>query len=245
MSIRRYRAHGPGRYVGDPPVRSVSREYGHRYRVPWLARSGAIPVDMSTRVIVRRPQADEVGLLGQIEEEADSRYRAARFPELADTVGAPADFARRLTEQGRLQVAEVGGTIAGFIGWCIEEEPTILGISQVSVLTRFGQAGIGTRLLECVVELARSDRFRAVAIGILCICGDYGRRSRTLRSSHSAGGPLGNRRSTARMVPDSTSPITLGPTVLAASSKCRYAAIAAVIANHSQRSDGPSVARTR
>lgn len=121
-------------------------------------------MDVFSRVVVRRPSAEEFGLLGQIEEEADSRYLATRFPELADTIGLPVDDAHRLAEQGRLLVADVDGTIAGFIAWCIESDPSVLGISQVSVLTPFGRAGIGTLLLEHVVELAARGGYRTVAL---------------------------------------------------------------------------------
>jgi GNAT superfamily N-acetyltransferase len=124
----------------------------------------AILVDMSSRVIVRQPHADELALLGPIEEEADARYRETRFPELADTVGLPAGVALTLVDQGRLAVADVNGTIAGWIAWCVEADPTVVGISQVSVLSRYGRAGIGTRLVEHVIEMARSEGFRAVAL---------------------------------------------------------------------------------
>ena len=96
--------------------------------------------------------------------EADRRYLDTRLHEFAVTSGIPADVAQRYAAEDRLLVAVIGGEPVAFIGWHTEVEPTVLGISQVSVLTAFGRQGIGTQLIETVMLRARAEGYRSVVL---------------------------------------------------------------------------------
>lgn len=117
-----------------------------------------------TTPTVRTPTTEEVGLLEAIEVEADSRYADVGYDTLASTSGIPADVANRYAGDGRLLVAVVDEQPVGFIAWHTEDDPTVLGIAQVSVLTDFGGRGIGRLLLESVLDHAETSGFRSVVL---------------------------------------------------------------------------------
>lgn len=119
---------------------------------------------MPDRVLIRAPRLDEIGKLALIEEEADRRYLDTRFHEFATTSGIPHDVAQRYLAEDRLLVAVIEGEPVAFIGWHTEADATVLGISQVSVLTEFGRQGIGTQLVELVVLRARAEGYRSVVL---------------------------------------------------------------------------------
>ena len=119
---------------------------------------------MSPHVVIRAPRLDEINKLVRIEKEADRRYLETRFRAFADTAGIPTDVARRYIAEDRLLVAVVDEEPIAFIGWHTSADPTVLGVSQVSVLTEFGRRGIGTRLLNTVLGRARAEGYRSVVL---------------------------------------------------------------------------------
>ncbi len=114
--------------------------------------------------VVRAPTANETALLADIEVEADSRYRDIGYEATAATSGIPDEVATRYANDGRLLVAAVDETPVGFIAWHSESDPTVLGIAQVSVLTKFGGQCIGRLLVETVLHHAAVSRYRSVAL---------------------------------------------------------------------------------
>jgi len=110
------------------------------------------------------PRLDEISKLAPIEEDADRRYLDTRFHEFAVTSGIPADVAARYIAEDRLLVAAIEDEPVVFIGWHTEVDATVLGISQVSVLTTFGRQGIGTSLIEAVMLRARAEGYRSVVL---------------------------------------------------------------------------------
>ncbi len=119
---------------------------------------------MATRVDIRAPRLDEIGKLARIEEEADQRYLDTRFHAFAEAPGIPAEVARRYIAEDRLLVAAVDEEPIAFIGWSTERDPTVLSVSQISVLSEFGRQGIGTRLINVVLDRARAEGYRSAVL---------------------------------------------------------------------------------
>lgn len=117
------------------------------------------------RCIIRSPTGAELLRLAELEEAADRRYLDTGHPELATTNGIDVATARRLAAADRLAVAVTStDELAGFVAWCIEDDPTYLGISQVSVAPEHGGRGVGTALMHHAIAAARAGGFCAVVL---------------------------------------------------------------------------------
>lgn len=106
----------------------------------------------------------EIALLQQIENEADSIFRAAGHPEYDLASPIEPDIARRAIERGGLIVATVD---AQPVGWaCIEpiEHSTEWYLRQISVLPSRQQHGVGSRLLREVIARAAAQGARSITL---------------------------------------------------------------------------------
>jgi ribosomal protein S18 acetylase RimI-like enzyme len=105
------------------------------------------------RIELRPARREEIGLLQEIEQVADERFAAAGHPELTDGAVMPEEVAARAIDEGRLTVAEADGTVVGFV------VRAALGgeacVAQLSVTPAVGRRGVGTALLDHVIEAAR------------------------------------------------------------------------------------------
>ena len=87
--------------------------------------------------------------------EADSRYLDSAHPECADGTTIPTDAAERAVESQRLVVACLNDAICGWalVGKLGKE----LCLGQISVSSDHGNRGIGSRLLQHIIKLARES----------------------------------------------------------------------------------------
>lgn len=105
-------------------------------------------------VTVRRAREDEVAVLTEIEIDADQRYADSAHPEFAAGNHIPTDALARAASRGLVLVAEEAGAILGWVlltgsgdEWCV---------GQISVRRSAGGRGIGTQLLQTLIEAARA-----------------------------------------------------------------------------------------
>lgn len=106
---------------------------------------------------LRPATLDDLPELGPIELDADQRYLAfdpVRFRAVAQGDVIPDDVARRAIAEGRLDVAERGGAL---IGWLFATRVGgELCLGQVSVRRAAGGQGVGTALLQRLLDRARA-----------------------------------------------------------------------------------------
>jgi 4-diphosphocytidyl-2-C-methyl-D-erythritol kinase len=94
----------------------------------------------------------DIPSLAEIERSADAQYATVGHPELADGSAIPEAVARTAIEEHRLAVASVAGVLVGWVYWGrVGDE---LSIAQICVRPSHGRRGIGTALLEHVLDRA-------------------------------------------------------------------------------------------
>ncbi len=111
--------------------------------------SGSDPAEW----MVRHARAEELPLLGAIEDEAGSRFNA--IPELAgvpEVSSRPEAFARAVAEN-QVWVAVADGAVIGFA--YAEPVDGCSHLEEIDVLPAWGRRGVGRALIAAVIADAR------------------------------------------------------------------------------------------
>ncbi|MEZ5553372.1 MAG: GNAT family N-acetyltransferase [Pseudomonadales bacterium] len=110
--------------------------------------------------LVRMAKRADLGAFDPIDAVADQMFPAGRLPDVAADV--PDSAYLPSLEQGWLRVAEVSGSVVGYL-WGIAHED-VLHLQQLSVHPDQGRRGIGRGLLEDVIHAAAAGSMRAVTL---------------------------------------------------------------------------------
>ncbi|MEZ4262295.1 MAG: GNAT family N-acetyltransferase [Polyangiaceae bacterium] len=114
------------------------------------------------RFSIRRASVGDITEIQRVGLEADERYVAVGYPEAADGTTIPTDAATRAIGDDRLFVAVVEDRVVGWV--YIGRVGGELCIGQISVTPSFGRLGIGSALLERVIEMARAAGERSIVL---------------------------------------------------------------------------------
>lgn len=123
-----------------------ARRHGDRYRA----------------LILRRAALADAERLPAVERSAAEAFRGQLHGWIADDTVAEPAFHAPLIEAGTVWVAEAGGAIAGFVS--CQQVDVVLHVWELAVALAFQQQGIGTRLMRCAVEHARTAGLDAVTL---------------------------------------------------------------------------------
>jgi predicted N-acetyltransferase YhbS len=112
--------------------------------------------------VVRTAADRDIAAIRRIGVEADQRFVDIGLPALADGTTIPEEAARSAIAEGRLLVAEVEGEVAGWVYLGrIEGE---LCIGQISVALSQGKKGLGSMLLQAVIDAARAKNEPSIVL---------------------------------------------------------------------------------
>ncbi|HEX7667582.1 MAG TPA: GNAT family N-acetyltransferase [Polyangiaceae bacterium] len=111
---------------------------------------------------LRAADSDDIAAIQRVGLEADRRFLDVAHPELADGSTIPTDVALRAIADDRLVVAESGAEIVGWAYTALVGGELCLG--QISVLPSWGRRGVGSALLEHVVDHARGKGIAAIVL---------------------------------------------------------------------------------
>ncbi|XXX77353.1 GNAT family N-acetyltransferase [Sorangium sp. So ce134] len=116
----------------------------------------------AVNITIRPARLEEIAEIQRIGVAADERFAAAGHPELADGSSIPTQTAEQAIAQGRITVAELGGAVVGWVYMGRIDGELCLG--QISVEPSFGRRGIGSALLDAVIDQARSRGERSIVL---------------------------------------------------------------------------------
>ena len=107
-------------------------------------------------------RADEVACCPEIEARAAARFSPEDLPPGGADEVTDLDTLDRARRDGRLLVARVGETVAGFV--LLEEHGDEAHLEEVDVLPEFGRRGIGRGLVDAACDWARAKGFASITL---------------------------------------------------------------------------------
>jgi N-acetylglutamate synthase-like GNAT family acetyltransferase len=114
---------------------------------------------MNDKPTLRPAQADEIALLQAIDQAARSRY--AGVPGF-DYASSSAPIGAERLANGETVVAELGGTLVGFV--LSQPLDGMMYLANISVRPGAGRMGVGAALLRHVVDRTLEDGMKAVTL---------------------------------------------------------------------------------
>jgi predicted N-acetyltransferase YhbS len=105
------------------------------------------------RVVIRAAELGDVERCRQIDVSTEAQFVNAGHPEFVDGGSIPEEAAQRGIAEHRMFVAEFESLVVGWI--FLGRDDGELCVGQVSVDSRYQQRGIGSALLQKVIDDAR------------------------------------------------------------------------------------------
>ncbi len=111
---------------------------------------------------IRLAKPDEIPILQEIERAGGPQFLRVGHPELAGDHTISTEVALRSLAQESLYVVEVANRICGWVG--AEVEGVRLHVEQISVHPDYQQRGLGTALMEFVINEAEQRGFESLVL---------------------------------------------------------------------------------
>jgi GNAT superfamily N-acetyltransferase len=119
-------------------------------------------LNVDVPLTIRYAEASEVETLTAIEIDADQRYVDSAHPEIANGDHIPTEALARAVGARQVIVAVEDDAILGWL--LLTKSGDELCIGQISVRRSAGAKGVGTKLLDTIIESVRSAGHRSVVL---------------------------------------------------------------------------------
>ena len=119
-------------------------------------------LDIDVPVTIRYAEEGEVEVLTAIEIDADQRYVNSVHPEIANGNHIPSEALTRAVRARQVVVAVEDDAILGWL--LLTKSGDELCIGQISVLCAAGGKGVGTKLLDTIVDSARTAGHQSIVL---------------------------------------------------------------------------------
>lgn len=114
------------------------------------------------KVRISKLQEAQIGALMELEQAVAALYYDIGFDAAEVPTRTEQDF-YRLPRDHAVRVAEADHEVAGYTAWR-DEAPGVAYLEELSVHPRYQRFGVGTKLLERVLEEARENDFPALVL---------------------------------------------------------------------------------
>jgi len=113
-------------------------------------------------VRIRPAEPSDAARLPELERAANRRFEPTGLRALFDTLVEPIERIERAIGDGTVWIAEVEGSVVGFaVGRVVGAEAHL---QEVDVHPDYGRRGIGTRLVDAVLDWARERGYASVTL---------------------------------------------------------------------------------
>lgn len=114
------------------------------------------------RIRISRLQETQLVAVGEVETAATAMYYDHHF-DAAEVPTRSLTEITALTRQHNVYVAEADHVVAGYAAWR-DEAPGVAYVEEISVHPDFQRFGVGSRLMNEIIEDARSAKLKQVTL---------------------------------------------------------------------------------